>query len=265
MTKKTETNDQLPAQIWTPRAVDGMTSLLPALIRQEQTEEVVSDQNVELEDMVLPELQLCQSTSECVQEGIAKPGQYFLNTTKEVFDAPLRVLLIYHSKGRALFPKAEAGTGSLKMCLSRDSLTGTQYGVCEACPHKEWPSEEDVRANPSLTSPPCSEQHNFVLLLPQGPAVVRFGRTSYKAARRFVTNFKFSRENLWANVAVLRTKKLSKKLSGGRDVSYYAHEIIWDPMDKVPAPARVVARESFGIIHDLHEQEKISLVGEDLE
>jgi len=261
-----EQKHKLQIEVWSPRTLKvgdrEATSLVPLPTQlQPPTEEVVGDENIDIDDMVLPELKLCQSVTEEVQEGIARPGQYVLTTTQEVYDSPLQVLLIFHSKGRALFPNDAKGTGHLELCLSNDSLTGTTYGDCESCEHKEWPTEEQKARNSNLNSPACSLQHNFVVLLPQGPAVVRFGRTSFKAAKKFLTSFKWSKTNLWANVAVLRSRAQKKQMSSGQ-VTYYTHELVWDPQDPTPAAYRTGAREAFDLLKEMHDSARLNLAGD---
>lgn len=253
------------ADQWAPRELKigdkTATSLLP-MIQQitEPKDEIVGTDNIDLEDMVLPELKLCQSVTDEVQEGLAKAGQYILTTTQEVFSPPLQVLLIFHSKGRALFPNDAKGTGHLEMCLSNDALMGTRYGDCEECPHKEWPTDEELKQNPNKTAPACSLQHNFVVLLPQGPAVVRFGRTSFKNAKKFLTAFKWSKQNLWSNVALLRVKAQKKQMASGQ-VTYYTHELVWDPQDRVPELYTRGARDAYDLLNDMHQQARLNMAG----
>lgn len=262
MSQKKEDETALVA--WNPRELkigdSKAQSLVPTVADLAPKGEVLSDANIDMDDLVLPELKLCQSTTEEVQDGLAKPGQYVLTTTKEVYDPPLQVLIVFHSKGRALFPNEARGTGHLQLCLSNDSLEGTEYGLCEDCSYKEWPDERSKKDNPNMTSPPCTLQHNFVVMLPQGPAVVRFGRTSFKAAKKFLTTFKFSRDEVWANVAVLRTKRETVTLAAGK-TTYYTHELVWDKQDAVPDSHRSLARDSFQLLRDLHEQAKLGLAG----
>lgn len=265
MTDSTDSNENLPA-VWQPRTLQiagkPVTNLLPDVTVLGDTTEVVSAENVDMDDLVMPELRLTQSMSEQAQSQQAKPGQYYLTSTGEVFDPPVQVLLIHHSKGRALFPNPGKGSGHLERCLSTDCVTGTTYGDCATCPHKEWPTEEQKATNPSLKSPPCSLQHNFVVMTHSGPAVVRFGRTSKKAAQKFLTGFSFSRRELWHNVCLLTVKQ---KTDPGTGSSYYTHELLWDPQDQVPDEMRQGALTLFHQLKELHEAAKLNVIGEDHE
>jgi len=258
MTKKNE----LQTDVWSPRELEiagvKATSLVSTQF-EAPVEEVVGTQNIDTSDLVLPELKLCQSMSDEVQEGIAKAGQYVLSTTNEVFDPPLQVLVVFHSKGRCLFPKDAAGSGHLEVCLSKDALTGTTYGDCADCAHKEWPTE--AQKTQQWKSPHCSEQNNFVVLLPQGPAVIRFARTSFKNSKKFLSAFNFSRKNLWHYVAVLRTKP-ETKVMGSKQATYYTHRLDWDGKDPLPESLRKAARETFDLLEEMDSASKLDLAGE---
>ena len=127
--------------------------LLPALSNQTQlipSGDIVGYDNVEPEDLVLPVIKCLQGMSpEVMQEAHpdARPGRFFLTSTREAFAGPLRVLVVHHHRSRALFPDSKnPKTASLKVCLSSDALKGTVYGYCSDCGGEI--SEQRLRALP---------------------------------------------------------------------------------------------------------------------
>ena len=129
-----------------------------------------------------------------------------LSTSQEVFTPPMRVLVVFFAKSRALFPKPDDNEHEL--CLSRDAIEGTRYGLCETCQLKEW---GDNNAPPF-----CSESMNFFLLLPQGPALIRFARQARKSARNFVSQVTMAQQNFWAAPAIIGVETESSSFGGAK-------------------------------------------------
>jgi len=236
MTKKTEKTDAV--QLWTPSEFKG-SDLLP-MNATPATEALavegvplVGSENIEQQDLVLPQLSLLQGMSEAVtsEQGPenAKPGRFLHTLTQDIYEPPLRVLLVYHWKSRAMFPKEQDSRfAGVEACMSPDGKVGSVYGSCDECDYTQWGENRQA--------PMCSEAHNFVAMTDAGPAVLRFSRTSFKAARKFLSGFAMAQaqgKNLWAHPAIVTTKSASKQVQG-KNVTYYMMEVAWQQSEAVP-------------------------------
>lgn len=237
-------------QIWKPQREFKGTDLVPELRPGGDivaTDELVGRENVDPDDMILPALLLLQGQSDPVtqQEEGAQPGKFWLTTAGEVIEPPLRVVIVHHSRSRALFPQENSPTADLKKCLARDALEGTEYGVCENCQHKRWGAENQ--------KPACAEANNFVAWTLFGPAVLRFTKSSYKASRNFLTTWTMSQKNLWAHLAIVTVKSHMKMLRDGKNTTYYTMDIRWDQREDVPPAFKENARQFYDQIQRAHE------------
>lgn len=244
MTSEPERQKHEIALAWTPRTFSGndlLPLVAPPVEGAEEKEELVTHENIDITtDFVVPQLKLLQGISDEVAQGQpgAIPGKFVLTSTGEILEPPLRVLIVFHGRSRALFPNpSRPNTVGLDKCIARDGVTGTRYGDCASCKHKEWPEEKEL-------SPPCSEAHNFVALLPQGPAVLRFGRTSFKAARKFISQVIISGENFWQHPTIIRVRQEQRDV-GGKKATYFVMDAGWEVPETVPIGYRKNARESF--------------------
>jgi len=246
--------------VWTPRDLGNLvkSDLLPfgegiaqanALARsRDPSEEIVSRNNVDQSDLVIPTLLLLQKMSKAVDQHIpgAAPGMFMLSTSQEVFTPPMRVLVVFFAKSRALFPKPDDNEHEL--CLSRDTIEGTRYGLCETCQLKEW---GDNNAPPF-----CSESMNFFLLLPQGPALIRFARQARKSARNFVSQVTMAQQNFWAAPAIIGVETRVKQLRGS-EALYHLPTIRWDVEDPVPPSLRSQCRATYDGLHAAFESGRL--------
>lgn len=240
--------------VWTPTPFEG-SDLLPtpqAPCEVEAYDKVVGRDNVEPDDLILPTLQLLQGQSDAVLEGIegASPGKFYLTGTGEVLSGPLRVLAVHHSKSRAMFPNKlkHPETADLSTCLSRNMKEGSKYGLCDSCQLKDWKEDGDKD-----TPPPCSVSHNFVVMTEVGPAVLRLSKSSFKAARSFVTTWTGSNKNLWHHPIVLFVEKDSDD-----DGNAFFHlKIRWRTKDKIPAEMRKDARATYDAMEIAHKRGKL--------
>lgn len=160
-------------------------------------------------DMVMPRLRI-----------IGKDAQFEDNLTNERHDK-IRVILLGFVKQRILWPAEQGEDASHPLCRSLDFTTGhpdlatfpwKESGfpapaadaegltlVCGNCGLKEWGS------NPKSSTPWCSEQHTFPLLLQVGdaaddnyqPAILTLQRSGLKASRSYVSGFVRSRDPLY--------------------------------------------------------------------
>lgn len=259
----TEEQEKQEVEIWEPtQSFDG-TDLVPDLragteLAAAPPGGVVGRENVEPSDLILPALQLLQGQSDAVTNGVegAQPGKYYHTASGEVLVPPLRALLVHHSRSRALFPKGDdPRSANLEKCLARDAMTGTAYGDCETCPHKNWGENNE--------KPPCAESHNFVVWSNKGPAVLRMSKTSFKNARNFLTTWNLSDKNLWGHLVQIDSRKNNKTLKDGSSSTYFTVEMRWDQREDVPPAFQENAVRFYKQIQKAHEEGKFSSTDED--
>jgi len=241
--------------LWTPSPFQG-SDLLPVAIGQ-RSRDLVGRDRIEAEDLILPSLKLLQGSSEEVKQGVqgARAGVFWLSGAEEPFPGPLRVLVCAHTKSRSLFPKEDRPEHEgLEECRSKDGKEGTRYGVCEECPYSQW---DDANGRP----PACSESHNFTVLTPLGPAVIRFQRTSIKAAKKFLTSWSMSEDPSWAHPLVISTKIRTDKVNG-RDSTTHVMETKWLQREDVPPHVQEAARGIYQTVMAAHAQGKFGTADE---
>jgi hypothetical protein len=241
-------------EVWAPAQPFEGTNLIPVL--RQPTDMVtapgglVGRENTEATDLILPSLQLLQGMSDPVTDQVegAQPGKFFLSTSGEVLQPPLRVLIVHHSRSRAMFPQEDdPRTKGLESCVARDAMTGTVYGACDACPHKEWGQGRNDK-------PGCSVSHNFVAMTDRGPAVLRMSKSSFKNAKLFITNWMTSFKNLWAHPVVVGVKRKTKTLPNGKEAAYFIMDMRWDQREDVPPAFQETAKEFYDQIQVAHEE-----------
>lgn len=237
---------QLPS-VWAPKPFEG-SDLLPVRAGKPE-EELVGRENVSQRDMILPVLKLLQGMSPGVADGSiegARAGLILHTASQQVLKPPLRVLLIHHSKSNFLNPDPkDPRHAGLERCLSKDAHIGDRYGDCHLCGKcTEWKDNQ---------KPLGSQSHNFVAMTELGPAVLRFSRTSFKAAKQFVTAWTMGQKNLWAHPVVVRVKMLQDKAPDGTPRTYFAWEPIWQVSEVVPEQVRATARETYEMVQAAYE------------
>lgn len=241
--------------VWKPTDFEG-SDLLPVAVGA-QRGDLVGRQNISAEDLILPSLKLLQGSSEEVKQGVegARAGLFWLSGAEEAFEPPLRVLAVAHTKSRALFPKADrAEHAGLEECRSRDAIQGDHYGACDSCPHSQW---DDANGRP----PACSESHNFTVLTPFGPAVMRFQRTSIKAAKKVLTAWSMGQKNLFEHPLEITTKIRTDKVNG-RDSTTHVMETKWNQRETVPPHAQAAALAVYEQVMAAHEQGRFGTTDE---
>jgi hypothetical protein len=242
---------EVPA-LWQPSKFEGSDLLpIPRAVQAEDKEEIVGRENVSTKDLILPSLKLLQGmTPEVVNGSVegARAGLILHSGTQQVFRPPIRVLLVHHSKSNSLIPdptKDPRHTG-LEKCISRDAVIGSVYGNCEECRKcLDWGENN---------KPPLgAASHNFVAMTEFGPAVLRFSRTMYKAARQFVSMWMMSDKNLWHHPVVLRVKQMQKPLPNGQQSTFFVWDAVWQAVEQVPQIMKAKARELHNIVQTAYE------------
>lgn len=241
--------------IWKPTQFNG-SDLLPVGVTAKR-QDLVGQENVEVEDLILPSLKLLQGSSEEVKQGVegARAGIFWHTGVSEGFKGPIRVLACAHTKSRSLFPKADRPEhAGLEECRSKDAKFGDRYGECATCPYSQWDNEND-------RPPACSESHNFTVLTPFGPAVLRFQRTSIKAARKLLTAWTMSNKNIFEHPLEISTKTRTDKVNGA-DSTTHVMETKWLQREDVPPHAQAAARAVFEQVSQAHAQGRFGTADE---
>lgn len=249
MTEAPEEKAQLPA-VWQPTPFEG-ADLLPVAQAQNDLE-IVGDDDIDDGDTILPVLQMLQGTAVNDVEG-ARAGQFYNTVTKELFDGPIRVLIIAHSKGNSYFvDKKDPRQADNEDCYSNDGVEGSVYGLCSECGKNEW----DRSTNPH-TKPMCNKQHRIIMMTPSGPAMMRFQSSSYKALQGLLTAKKLQRKNFFDHPAIIEADGPHKGSKDGRTFTYYKLQVKWDTSQQVPLDVRKTALETYKGLQALHSKGRL--------
>lgn len=243
--------------VWQPKKFEG-TDLLPINFLSQPTDKdehgnaLVGRQNIEKEDLILPTIRLLQGTSQAVTDGIegAQPGLFIHSASQTIYKPPLRVIVVAHHKSNALYPQAgNPQHRGLERCISRDAVQGDRYGFCEECRKcLDWGEHGE---------PPLgSQSHCLTVLTEDGPAVIRLNRTSFKAARQFVTSWNMSRKNLWAHPTTFRVSRNTKDLAGGQKTTYFTMTPLWQTSEVVPPTMQTAAMAFHEMVMAAHAEGK---------
>lgn len=247
--------------IWEQPKFEG-TSLIPtaeSVALTANPQGVVGRENVDVEDLIVPTLSLLQGQSDAVTSALpgAVPGLFQHSNSGEIIQPPLKCVVVHYHKSNAFFPQADKypEAKDLEKCLSRDAMVGTQYGSCEECRKcLDW--MDDGRP------PMGARNHMFTVLTDTGPAMLRFSRTSYKAGKRFLSNWNFSTKNLWDHPVLISVKAEPKQLPGGKSTVYQTLTMHWLTDEVTPNDWRAACLRMFNQISGAHEAGKL---GDELE
>lgn len=240
--------------VWKPKEFKG-NDILPyediGIVTVEGVPDLVGRENIDPDDLILPSLALLHGTSTAVEQNSvegAEPGLFMHTGTEEVLpEGSVRLIFVHHHKGNALFPKDDPRYAELETCISRDQVEGTVYGLCQECRKcLDWDNENNL--------PPLGAQtHHFVAMSSLGPVMMRFARSSYKAANQFVSSWSMSRKNLWAHPVVVRVATGDKTLPSGKVSKYFKMQMAWQTTEKVPDELQRTAFALYKEIESKHE------------
>ncbi len=257
--------------VWSPKPFKG-TDLLPVVGAQGSREldefsgeEVVSRKNVEVGDIIVPRIKVLQGISDEVTRDGLRAGLFFLTNLKQCIEPPIRGLIVFHSKSRALFPQqSRPETAGLERCIAPQAIQGSHYGDCSQCPHQHWPKDEKGKTPPGQ-SPPCSLSNNYVFLTNHGPYVLRFARTSFKPGADFLSDVAMADRNFWHHPVVVNVTTEQKELQGGggKKATYFKMTIGWDRSEVIPQPYRDAARSLWQKLSDAWDASRLDIGQED--
>ena len=211
---------------------------------------LVGRENVDQDDLLVPSFSLLQGMSEAVTSGVpgAQQGKFQHSNTGEIFEGPLKCIVVHYHKSNAFFPQTDKypEAAGKETCISPDAKVGNVYGVCEECGIcLNW--MDDGRP------PMGSRNHVFTILTKDGPAFLRYGRTSFKAAKKFISNWNFSSKNLWTHPCEVTVKSDQKQLQTGKKATYYLMDLQWMTEEVTPPEWQKVCEAMHNRIDGAHE------------
>lgn len=223
-------------QVWKPNPFDG-TDQLPVQAQQQigpADIPLIEEHDVEASDIKLPVLAVLQGQSKPVQQGVegAQPGKLYYSGNGEVYQPPLRMIVVYRFRGNAMFvDKTKPEYEGLEDCISRDGVSGMRYGDCESCKKcTQW--RED--ANGVENQPPLgSKTQQFVVWLQDGIAILRVALSNKHAVentKAFMTRRTTTKRNWFAHPTLLSVSQHSNP----EDQTYSVARMRWDEKQVVP-------------------------------
>ena len=182
-------------------------------------------------DVTIPRLQIAQSMSKVVQDGIVPLGSWYHTGRNRDLGKEVSIIPADMQKTRSYFVQ-----GAGVMCRSFDFVTGegTPGGLCEGtveeqstlggaagCPLRHW-GERDPKTNRS-SPPPCGENYNFAVIVIEDPTdpdsrllrgILTFRKTGIAAAKNIIT-MKVEEDYDWWDM-VIKVRLTEKTNSLGR-------------------------------------------------
>lgn len=161
------------------------------------------------EDQMIPRLKLMQGLSPEVQEGIAKYGDLVNSLTKENYGKTLTVVPVMWWKSRIYWRDRKEGGGII--CRSFDAVTGSVFGKCETCEHKNW-TVENGEQKPSA----CVALFNVLCCIPTKAVpeliVASFLKTSFKQGKQWVNLMNYKNTDLFNYTYELAAESVSNDM-----------------------------------------------------
>lgn len=241
--------------IWEQPEFEG-TSLIPtseSVTGLSNPQPLVGRENVAIEDLIVPSLALLQGQSDAVTSGVpgAVPGLLMQTNTGEIIKPPLKCIVVHYHKTHAFFPQMDKypEAKGKKPCMSRDTVRGNRYGICEECGIcTTW--MDDGRP------PMGARNHVFTVMTNGGPATIRFSRSYYKNGSKFLSNWGFSSNNLWDFPVIVGVHPEPHTLDTGKKTTYQTLVMHWMTAEPTPEPWRVACQAMFDKIESAHEAGK---------
>ena len=134
-------------------------------------------------DLLLPRIELLQSMSPTVQNGLGKAGELVNQISKTPLPTDVFIPVAMHRKYIKWVPRSEGG--------------GIEYQTNDP---KDPRVIEDTKWGAHGQKPTCTKYLNFLVLL-EGqtlPIVLSFAMTSYQAGRKLYTMAKMSGGDIWS-------------------------------------------------------------------
>lgn len=249
---------------WTPSEFKGNDLLPVGMAEIEKIEgvpEKMGRENINPKDLVMPAIVLLHGTSKAVQDGVenAEPGRFMHTGTEEVLpEGPLRAIYVHHHMGNALFPQGDDPRyDGLETCIAPTGVEGNRYGLCQECRKcLDWDEERNLK-------PLGAETHHFVAMTSWGPAMMRFSRSSFKSAGKFITSWKLSPKNLFYHPVVVRVKTGDKVLPSGKVTKYFFSQMAWEVTERIPPDVQRAAVHLYNEVHEKYETGNLKSQGED--
>lgn len=222
---------------WEPGAFNAGTDLLPVQGVQQVGPadiEVIEEEDLEPEDMILPQMKVLQGTTKEVGDEIegAVPGKLFFTGASQVIVPPARVVVVHRFRGNAMFVRAKKPEyEGLEDCISRDGVTGLKYGDCSSCGRcTEWRDGPD---GPASLPPLGSKTQQFVLWINGGLCILRVALSNKWATRytrQFMTRRQTSGRNWFAHPTILEIAKETNE----EGQTYFVPRMHWQESEIVP-------------------------------
>ena len=133
-------------------------------------------------DLLLPRVELLQSMSPAVQNGLGKAGELVNQISKTPLPTDVFIPIAMHRKFIKWIPRSEGG--------------GVEYQTNDP---KDPRVITDTKWGPAGEKPTCTKYLNFLILL-EGqtlPIVLSFAMTSFQAGRKLYTMAKMSGGDIW--------------------------------------------------------------------
>jgi hypothetical protein len=219
----------LPALLQ-PSTFDG-TDLVPTQQIVVQRSDLV---DIDPEEMPLPIMRVGQGQSEFVNARPDALGKFYVELTDDVFDSPLRAILLSISKGYILLPDdTDPEQKNLQTCYSDDRKQGIVYGDCQTCGMCDWNLTRELHGR---DRPWGSETWTFYLLTQQGVVLFTASSSSAKEARRFAAQAATMGPQSFP--VVIRLKSATKTKDNGKSFTYYTPLFSFDRSFPIPREAQ---------------------------
>lgn len=246
--------------VWQPTPFEGSDCLPIMAAKHFGPSEVpiVAEEDIEPEDIRLPQLILVQGTTRGAarEHPESKGGTFYFSASNRIIKPPIRMLVIHRFRGNAMWAReGEKEYAGLENCMSRDGVTGSRYGDCVACGRcTEW------RANPEggQDLPPLgSKTQQFVIWTADGVGIFRVALSNkfiVQTIRNVMTRRATTGRNWWTHPMVLT---VTDERNAKGDPFYVPH-LRWDETQVVPDALQVECYKWYERVREALEQGKLT-------